>query len=319
MRAAVVTSFDSPPRYTDFPDPVVASDDEMVVDVLAVGLHPRVRSAASGSHYTSSGRLPLVPGVDAVARTTSGDLVYFVAADDAVGTMAERAVVDRRRSVVLPEGGDPVRVAAAMNPAMSSWVALRRRIDSRPGASVLVLGATGNAGQMAVQIAKHLGARRVVGAGRDRGRLGALAALGADTTVSLTANPDDVDAHLGAACADVDVVLDYLWGTPAQLAMRSLVVHRADPGCQLLWVQIGAVAGPSLAVPSEILRAANVHILGSGQGSVPTNDIITELSTLAVEVTKGTFRVDAVAMPLADIEAVWSATAPNGQRVVLTP
>jgi NADPH:quinone reductase-like Zn-dependent oxidoreductase len=183
MRAAVVTAFDQPPRYAEFPDPVATSDDEVVVDVLAVGLHPRVRSGAGGSHYTSSGRLPLVPGVDAVARTPAGALVYFVAADDAAGTMAERAVADRRRMVTLPADADPVVVGAAMNPAMSSWIALRRRIDFSPGAGVLVLGATGNAGQMAVQIAKHLGAASVVGAGRDAVRLDSLGALGADTTI----------------------------------------------------------------------------------------------------------------------------------------
>jgi hypothetical protein len=100
--------------------------------------------------------------------------------------------------------------------------------------------------------------------------------------------------------------------------MRSLVLHRADRSRKLLWAQIGAVAGPNI-VPSEILRAANLQILGSGQGSVATTDIITELSALAVEITRGTFLVDAVAAPLAEIETAWNATVPSGQRVVVTP
>ncbi len=179
MHAAVVTAFDSPPAYREFPAPTTQDPDEVVADVLAVGLHPRVRSQANGSHYTSSGDLPLVPGVDGVARTPDGQLRYFVLEDTTMGAMAERTVIDLRRSVVLPEGADPVAIAAAMNPAMSSWVALRRRISFEPGQSVLVLGATGNAGRLAVQVAKYLGASHVIGppaagqagrAGRSRGR-----------------------------------------------------------------------------------------------------------------------------------------------------
>jgi NADPH:quinone reductase-like Zn-dependent oxidoreductase len=168
MQAAVVTTFDSAPRYQDFPTPVPTREDAMLVEVIAAGLHPRVRSQASGSHYTSTDELPLVPGVDGVGRGPDGQLRYFVLPDTALGSMAQQTIIDTRRSVVLPEGSDPVAVAAAMNPAMSSWVALRQRISFEAGQSVLVLGATGNAGQMAVQITKLLGASRIVAAGRRR-------------------------------------------------------------------------------------------------------------------------------------------------------
>src|ERR1700722_10615215 len=158
MYAAVVTSFDKPPAYREFPDPVARSDDEIVVAVVASGLHRRVRSQADGSHYTSSGELPLVPGIDGVGRAPDGTLRYFVLPDTTMGAMAERTVIDLRRAVVLPDGADPILVAAAMNPAMSSCVALRQRIDFEPGQSVLILGATGSSGRMAVQVAKRLGA-----------------------------------------------------------------------------------------------------------------------------------------------------------------
>ncbi|NEA38023.1 zinc-binding alcohol dehydrogenase family protein, partial [Streptomyces sp. SID11385] len=166
MRAALVRTFGTPPRCEEVDAPQEAGPGEVLVDVLAAGLHPRVRSAADGSHYTSRGTLPLVPGIDGVGRTEDGGLLYFVAPDTALGTMAERALVDRRRAVPLPAGTDPLAVAAGMNPAMSSWVALRRRVAFAPGSSVLVLGATGNAGRLAVQVARRLGAARVVGAGR---------------------------------------------------------------------------------------------------------------------------------------------------------
>jgi NADPH:quinone reductase-like Zn-dependent oxidoreductase len=166
MRAAVVRSFDRPPRYEIYDPPEPDGPDEAAVEVLAAGLHPRVRTDASGRYYTSTGMLPMIPGIDGVGRLPDGRCVYFVAPHDGWGSMAERAVVDLRRVVVLPGGIDPLKVAAAMNPAMSSWVALRHRLPLLPGQSVLILGATGNAGAMAVQVAKRLRAGRVVGAGR---------------------------------------------------------------------------------------------------------------------------------------------------------
>src|SRR5580692_2192631 len=171
MNAAVVTSFDEPPHYQSFDPPQPRGEHEVLADVLAAGLHPRVRSGASGSHYTTTGQLPLIPGIDGVARLPDGRRAYFVGPETAFGTMADKAIVDMRRVVILPDDADAVKVAAAMNPAMSSWVALRRRVPLEAGQDVLILGVTGNAGQMAVQIAKRLGARRVIGAGRDEGRL----------------------------------------------------------------------------------------------------------------------------------------------------
>src|ERR1700742_1100024 len=205
MHAAVVTSFDAPPSYRDFPAPVAADSGQLLVDVGASGLHRRVRSQADGSHYTSTGEVPLVPGVDGVARLPDGTLRYFALGDTTAGAMAEQTVIDLRRSFELPAGSDPVQVAAAMNPAMSSWVALRRRIDFQAGQSVLILGATGNSGQLAVQGAKQRGAQRVIGAGRSPERLAELPDLGADAVVSV-----DDSANLAAAAADVDVVIDYL-------------------------------------------------------------------------------------------------------------
>src|SRR6201989_1787916 len=125
----------------------------------------------------------MIPGVDAVGQRPDGTRVYFVAADDVTGTMADKALASARQSSELPGDADVAKIAAAMNPAMSSWVALRRRVPIQPGQSVLMLGATGNAGAMAVQVARRLGAGRVVGAGRDPGRLGALTAVGADEVV----------------------------------------------------------------------------------------------------------------------------------------
>ena len=135
MNAVVVTSFEQAPHYQQFDVPQPSTGEEILVDVLAVGLHPRVRTGAAGGHYTSTGMLPMIPGIDGVGRRPDGRRVYFVAADDVIGTMADKALVDPRRSVELPDDIDVAKVAAAMNPAMSSWMALRRRVPIEPGQS----------------------------------------------------------------------------------------------------------------------------------------------------------------------------------------
>lgn len=318
MRAAVVTSFGTPPACQEFPAPVPRRPDEVLVDVVAAGLHPRVRSQADGSHYTSTGELPLVPGVDGVGRAPDGSLRYFVLHDTTYGSMAEQTVIDVRRSVALPAGSDPVAVAAAMNPAMSSWVALRQRTEFRAGQDVLILGATGNAGRMAIQVARRLGAGQVVAAGRNAGQLSTLSALGATGTVQLDADPAVSAQRLAQAAADTDVVIDYLWGELAAAAMAAIVTGRADRGRPLTWIEIGSVAGRDALIPSAALRAARLQIVGSGQGSVPTRDIVAELPDLAAEITAGTFQVDAQPVPLADVGAAWRDTGAGG-RVVIVP
>ena len=129
MNAAVVTSFDEPPHYQEFDVPQPTTDDEVLVDVLAVGLHPRTRTGAAGAHYTSTGKLPMIPGVDGVGQRPDGKKIYFVPDDDALGTMADKAVVDVQRSIELPDDVDVAKVAAALNPAMSAgW---RCAVESR--------------------------------------------------------------------------------------------------------------------------------------------------------------------------------------------
>jgi NADPH:quinone reductase-like Zn-dependent oxidoreductase len=320
MQAALVTSFGTPPRCTEIAEPT-ADDHDVVVDVLAAGLHPRVRSQADGSHYTSTGELPFVPGIDGVGRDPDGRLRYFALDGAGPGSMAERTAIDLRASVVLPDGTDPIAIAAAMNPAMSSWVALRRRIRFEPGRDVLVLGATGNAGRMAVRIARLLGAGRVVAAGRDATRLGVLAEETSDVTatVSLVGSDEEVGARLAGAAAGVDVVLDYLWGEPMAVAVAAIVTERADRRRPLTWVEIGSSAGVVAPIPSAALRSSQLQIVGSGQGSVGTADIVAELPELAAAIDRGDIDVDARAVPLAEVEAAWGRPAGATERVVIVP
>ncbi|BAL87747.1 putative alcohol dehydrogenase [Actinoplanes missouriensis 431] len=308
MHAAVLSAFDAPPVYRDHPEPVAKGDNEMIVDVLAAGLHHLTRSKATGAHYSSTGALPLIPGADAVVRDQAGRLRYAALDDTTMGTFAERTVIDLRRSVPLPNDADPVRIAAAMNPGMSSWVALRRRVAFTAGQRVLIIGATGNAGRMAVQIAKLFGAAHVIAAGRDESRLAALTALGADETCTF----DRIER-----AADVDVVIDYVWGEPAATAMIPMLTARADRAAPLTWIQIGSIGGATAPIPSVALRSARLQLVGSGIGSVPARDFIAELPALAAAVTEGAIDVRARAVPLADVERAWTTDA--DERLVLVP
>jgi NADPH:quinone reductase-like Zn-dependent oxidoreductase len=285
----------------------------MVLEVLAVGLHPRVRSQADGSHYTSTGELPLIPGVDGVGRDPDGKLRYFVLDDTPMGSMAEKTVIEADRSIVLPRGTDPVAVAAGLNPAMGSWLALRCRVPFKKRQKVLILGATGNAGGMAVQVARHLGASQIVAAGRNEKKLATLPALGATDVVTFE------DPGLGTLAREVDIVLDFVWGETTGRTMAKVITERADRGQPLAWIEIGSVTSPTAAIPSAALRAARLQIIGSGIGSVPGRDIVDELPSLVKEIVRGTFRVGAKAMPLSSVERAWAEAAHTGERIVLIP
>lgn len=308
MRAAVLTAPDARPVCREHPDPQAPGGPAVVVDVLAAGLHHLTRATATGAHYSGAARFPRVPGADGVVRDPSGRLRYAALDGRGDGTFAERAVVDLRRSVVLPDDADPVRVAAAMNPGMSSWLALRRRIRFEPGQDVLVLGATGSSGRMAVQVARLCQAGRVVAAGRDPERLAAVRDLGADDVVLL----DELDR-----AADVDVVLDYLWGSPAADGVLAMLRARTDRSRPLTWVQIGSMAGDAAPLPSAALRSARLQVVGSGIGSVRPEEIVAELPALVDVVLRGAVDVRARAVPLDAVAAVWDERSDD--RVVVVP
>jgi len=320
MKAAVVTSFDEAPHYLDFEVPSPASSGGYLVDVLAVGLHPRVRTGASGAHYTSTRTLPMIPGIDGVGRRSDGKLVYFATDDDVVGTMAEKALVDPRRALELPDDADVAVVAAAMNPAMSGWLAMRTRAALRAGERVLVLGANGAAGRAAVALAGHLGAT-VVAAGRNAE---VLAGLGADVTVSLepapaVTDPDPVAAVLAEHGAEVDVVVDYLWGQQTERALASVLGGSRDPAKPLRWVQVSTTAGPDITLPGALLRSSALQLTGSGLGSVSPARMAAELAELLVVLVGLPPTTTPELTPLADVERAWTTEPATGHRIVFVP
>jgi NADPH:quinone reductase-like Zn-dependent oxidoreductase len=159
----------------------------------------------------------------------------------------------------------------------------------------------------------------VVGAGRDPDRLQALASFGADEVVPLTGDVDETARALGAAAGEADIVIDFLWGKPAERAIAALLTARLDRSRALNWIQIGAMAGPTIELPSVALRSANLRVQGNGQGAVSTAAYLAELPSLVDEINAGTIAVRPKVMPLADVEAIWTRPDSPGERTVLVP
>jgi NADPH2:quinone reductase len=320
MNAAVLRSFDHPPRFEPFADPV-STEGEVIVNVLAAALNPSTRLLASGGHYASPSQLPAVIGVEGVGRLEDGSRVFFGVRRPPNGSMCERTVVPRFFCWPVPDGVDDPVAAALPNPALSSWLPLVTSAQLGSGGSVLVLGATGVAGQLAIQIAKHLGAGRVVAAGRNESVLGKLHDLGADAVISL-GQPDQelIDAfkhHAGEA--GFDVVLDYLWGHPVEMLLESM--NRKGfpaPRSGTRLIQIGDSAGSAITLKAMTLRGAAITI--SGSGVMPSMDVLTKsLQELMDLACRNQIHVDAEVVPLADIEKAWARNDLHGRRLVIVP
>ncbi len=320
MNAAVVRAYDVPPSYTTFEDPV-AGERELLVTVTAAGLHPIVKSLANGTHYGSTGVFPFVPGVDGVGRLEDGRRVYFGVVRPPFGTFAAKTVTGASMCVQLPEGLPDEVAAGLANPGMSSWAALAARAKFVAGESVLILGATGSAGRLAVQIAKRMGARRVVAAGRNPEALEKLKALGADEVISLELGRDELVAAFRKEIVGdgVDVVLDYLWGAPAEAVLAAIAqkgLSHAAP--RIRFVQIGNSAGPTITLAGATLRSSGVELLGSGFGSASMTEIFAAIGEMFKEAAKTPFVNEVKTVALKDVGALW-ASKEEGVRLVFQP
>jgi NADPH:quinone reductase-like Zn-dependent oxidoreductase len=320
MYAAVVHSFDAPPRYTTFDDPV-AAEAEKLVTVSATGLHPIVKALAKGTHYGSSGELPFVAGIDGVGRLEDGTRVYFGIARSPFGTFAERSLAASWMCLPLPEAIDDVTAAGIANPAMSSWAALTARAKFVAGESVLILGATGVAGQIAVQIAKRLGARRVIAAGRNPKALEKLKTLGADAIISLDQDQAPLVSAFRTEIAEagVDIVLDYLWGQRAEIVLQAIAqkgLRKAS--ARIRFIQIGESAGKAISLTAATLRSSGLELLGSGFGSASLDQIRQALAEFFQLAAKEPFQFHAKALPLSEVETLWDS-AEAGTRLVFQP
>lgn len=320
MNAAVVESFDKPPRFAAFPEPI-AGDGETVINVSAAGLHPIVKLLASGKHYGSTGELPFVPGLDGVGRLEDGTKVYFGISRSSFGSFAERTLAKQSMYLRIPEELDDVTVAAMMNPGMSSWAALTERIEFTRGEGVLILGATGAAGLLAVQIARRLGASRVIASGRSLDALERAKQLGADAVIPLEQEREKVIAAFRSEFAEnkIGVVLDYLWGNPAELLLEAIAKKGLQhAAARIRYLQIGSMAGPTISMPAATLRSSGLEIYGSGFGSVSIERIFQSLGKFLKEAANKPFTIETKPTPLRDVERLW-VEAQNRTRIVFQP
>ncbi len=319
MKAAVVRAFGSPPSWSDFPEPPVRPD-ERLVSVSAAAVNPLVLSRASGSHYSAGSQLPFVAGVDGVGRTADGGRVYFRGARPPYGAMAESVAVPPGRAVPVPDGLSDVTVAAAAIPGVSAWIPLTRLAPVRPGESVLIHGATGGAGRLAIQIARHLGAKSVIATGRDPSKLAALGSLGATAVVNLAEPSESVRSRVRelARDAQIGVVIDYLWGPPAEALLGALGGPDAPRGnSSVRYVSVGSMAGPTVPLPSATLRSSGLEIRGSGIGASTDDEIVEGTREFLAALRSTRFRVDVEVQPMPSVENHWGRTG-GERRLVFT-
>lgn len=316
MKAAVVQSAGTNPVYGDFFDPE-PRDGAQLVAVRAAAISQLAKARASGSHYSSQGQFPLVAGVDGVGALSDGRRVYFLTLKAPFGSMAERSLVREDSYVPVPDQVDDAVAAAIANPGMSSWAAFSYRARLKAGEAVLINGATGSSGRMAVQIARHLGASRIVVSGRNPAALEALKLLGADETVLLDGDEDALETAFKPHFADgIEVVLDYLWGRSA----RSLLVAAAkasEAAKPMRFVQIGSMSGQEISLPAAILRSSAIEMMGSGLGSIPMENLLEAVSGVFRAAVSDGLTTSIRTVPLSEVADVWD-DGDTSRRIVLT-
>lgn len=314
MRAVLVTQPGQNPIYGDIAEPVAAPGEERIA-VTAAAMSHIVRGRASGRHYSSSGTFPFVVGVDGVGRLADGTRVYFGMPREPFGTMAEYSIAPGAHCIALPDDLDDVTAAALVNPGMSSWAAYTERALLRPGETVLVNGATGAAGRLAVQIARHLGASKVVATGRNAETL---QTVGADTTIVLGEDEQALESQLKQQfAAGIDVVVDYLWGSSARTALIAAAKAGRD-GVPVRFVQIGSASGDEIALPSAVLRASAIQLMGSGLGSIGFDRFLAVAGDLLHAAVPAGFQIATNPQPLSQVEHWWSADESRGRTVFTT-
>ncbi len=226
-------------------------------------------------------------------------------------------MVQATRCVELPAGLDTIRAAALADPGMSSWATLKERAYLAPGEKVLINGATGTSGRLAVRIAKHLGAGRVIATGRNAHTLASLSVLGADATLSLAQDKEALERGFQTHFREgVDVVLDYLCGESAEVLMDAAVKATSE-AAPIRFVQVGSVSAPTISLPGAVLRSSALELMGSGFNSVPLPRLVKAVGEMLAAAASGGFEIAIKALPLAQIAEHWS-DVDSAARVVFT-
>lgn len=320
MKAAVISKFGATPLYEDFTDPVPGKD-EILVHVKAVVLENFEKGVAGGEHYSSRNMYPQFPAIvghRGVGVTPDGKLVGFYMMGSPYGTFAEKAVV--KKFVPVPDGIDAAVAAAIPPSALTSFLPLKYSAKLKKGETVLINGATGVSGRMAIQVAKLLGAGRVIGTGRNEKSLKLLESLGADTVIDLKLSDEMLleAFEKGKGETGYDIVIDFLWGHPAEILMKSFVPKDMRlPNKRIRYIPIGAMAGAGAYVTGEMLRTSGLVL--SGMGIVTAEEISAGSNQVWEWIRGNRLHMDIEKVPLADIEKAWLRNDLAGKRLVIIP
>lgn len=320
MKAAVINQFGEIPHYTDFPDPIPGKD-ETLIDVKALVLENFEKGVAGGKHYSSKNMYPQFPAIvgnRGVGTTPGGKMVGFGIMAPPYGAFAEKAVV--KQFTPIPEGIDAAIAAALPPSALTSFLPLKYTVNLQEGETVLINGATGVSGKVAIQIAKLLGAGKVIGTGRNDASLELLKSLGADAVIDLK-QPDEklLEAfEKEGGEKGYDVVLDFIWGHPAELLMQSFVPKEAGfAKRRIRYVHIGGKAGLTISLNGEMLRTSGLELYGVGKIS-PSG--FSEGMKLVWEWIKDKkIIMDIEKVSLANIAEAWQRNDLQGKRIVIIP
>ena len=320
MKAAVLKQLGSAPVYSDFPDPVPQGNEQMVLYVKAAALKNFDKGRTKAGFYAAYRELPAIVGNDGVGVLEDGRKVYAMGI---TGMMAEKALIAAGRYSVLPDGIDLALAATLPNAILGSAMALRVRGEMKAGDVVLINGATGVTGQVAVQVAKHYGASKIITTGRNEEGLQKLKTLGADITISLKQSEEAIIEQLKELHkqSPLNIVLDYLWARPAEFIIQSL---RAEglitQSNKTKFITVGEMAGPNITLNSGTLRSAFIEIVGSSPATFSPKDfgtystqILPEMFSLAAN---GKLKLETQKERLENIETVWN-TESNGKRMVI--
>jgi NADPH2:quinone reductase len=319
MKAAVLHELGSEPRYEDFAEPV-AQDGEALVRVRAASLKSVDKQMAAGSHYASPKELPTVCGVDGVGTLEDGSRVFFGGPRKPFGTMAERTIAPRAFCFPIPDAIDDATAAALPNPGISAYLVLTHNARLASGETVLILGATGVTGKLAVQVARLLGASRIVGAGRNREALSKLLKLGADAVIRLDQPEDELKKSFAREAGEkgFNVVIDYVWGKSTEAFLAALTQSEIKSiGAETRLIQVGESAAPVISLPAAVLRSRALTIRGTA-GIPPREALATAMKQVMDWAAAGQLKIETETIPLAQVQEAWQRNE-RSRRIVLIP
>jgi NADPH:quinone reductase-like Zn-dependent oxidoreductase len=314
VRAALITGYGAAPEIGEVELPVLGPG-QVPVSIELAGLNPVDIAIASGKFDAGAPELPYTPGLEGIGTIPDGRRVWFDVPVLPVGSFSEKCVIDPSRAIALPEGVEPVEAISFGVAGLAAWLALEWRGQIQPGETVLVLGAGGSVGQIAVQAARLLGAGRVVAATRSaRGRERALT-LGADEAIGTDSDsvPELAERIRQASGGGVDLVIDGLWGAPAEAALAAISF-----GGRL--VQVGNSAAKEASVTAGPLRGGLVSILGHRNFYAPLEVQTEAFGTMCAHHKEGRLEVNVETFPLEQVAQAWDLQQQSpGRKLALEP